>query len=74
VVDAGEITRLELLPDVTLSGLDGMIESDQKENTQRIGLKLELYIESDPEGKLKNSYPRYYPEWVVLHSKENQGF
>lgn len=61
-VDAGEITRLELLPDFTLSGLDGMIESVQKETTQRIGLELELYIEQDPEGKLKNSYPRSYPE------------
>ncbi|MEG4607583.1 hypothetical protein QUA86_20580 [Microcoleus sp. F6_B6] len=61
-VDAGETTRLELLPDFTLSGLEGMIESIQKETTQRIGLELELYIESDPEGKLKNSYPRSYPE------------
>ncbi|MEG4827385.1 hypothetical protein QUB07_16670 [Microcoleus sp. F8-C5] len=60
--DIGETTRLELLPDFTLSGLDGMIESDQKETTQRIGLELELYIEQDPEGKLKNSYPRSYPE------------
>jgi len=61
-VDAGETTRIELLPDFTLSGLDGMIESVQKETTQRIGLELELYIEQDPEGKLKNSYPRSYPE------------
>ncbi len=61
-VDAGETTRLELLPDFTLSGLDGMIENAQKETTQRIGLQLELYIEQDPEGKLKNSYPRSYPE------------
>lgn len=61
-VDAGETTRLELLPDHTLSGLDGMIESEQKETTQRIGLELELYIESDPEGKLRNSYPRSNPE------------
>lgn len=61
-VDAGETTRLELLPDPTLSGLDGMIESAQKETTQRIGLQLKLYIEQDPEGKLKNSYPRSYPE------------
>lgn len=61
-VDAGETTRLELLPDFTLSGLDGMIESAQKETTQRIGLKLELYIEQDPEGKLRNSYPGSYPE------------
>ncbi|MEG4494406.1 hypothetical protein [Microcoleus sp. D3_18_C4] len=61
-VDAGETTRLELLPDFTLSGLDGMIESVQKETTQRIGLQIELYIEQDPEGKLKNSYPRSNPE------------
>jgi len=61
-VDAGETTRLELLPDFTLSGLDGTIENAQKETIQRIGLQLELYIEQDPEGKLKNSYPRSYPE------------
>ncbi|MEG4506815.1 hypothetical protein QUA81_24055 [Microcoleus sp. F6_B4] len=61
-VDAGETTRLELLPDFTLSGLEGMIESIQKQTTQRIGLELEHYIEQDPEGKLKNSYPRSYPE------------
>ena len=61
-VDAGETTRLELLPDFTLSGLDGMIESVQKETTQRIGLELEHYIEQDPEGKLRNSYPRSKPE------------
>jgi hypothetical protein len=61
-VDAGETTRLELLPDFTLSGLDGMIESVQKETTLRIAIQLELYIEQDPEGKLKNSYPRSYPE------------
>ncbi|MEG4106729.1 hypothetical protein [Microcoleus sp. S13_C5] len=61
-VDAGETTRLEQLPDFTLSGLEGMIESAQKETIQRIGLQLELYIEQDPEGKLKNSYPGSKPE------------
>jgi hypothetical protein len=61
-VDAGETTRLELLPDLTLSGLDGMIENAQKETTQRIGLQLELYIEQDPEGKLRNSHPHSNPE------------
>lgn len=61
-VNAGETTRLELLPDFTLSGLDGMIEIAQKETIQRIGLELELYIEQDPEGKLRNSYPRSSPE------------
>jgi hypothetical protein len=61
-VDAGETTRLELLSDFTLGGLDGMIASVQKETTLGIGIQLELYIEQDPEGKLKNSYPRSYPE------------
>ena len=60
-VDAGETTRLELLPDFTLSGLDGMIENDQKETLQRIGCELELYIEQDPERKLRNSCPGSYP-------------
>lgn len=55
--DFGEITLLDKLPNFTLSGLDGLIEISQRETTQRIGLELELYIEQDPEGKLKNSYP-----------------
>lgn len=55
--DFGEVTLLDKLPNFTLSGLDGLIENSQRETTQRIGLKLELYIEQDPEGKLKNSYP-----------------
>lgn len=54
--DFGEITLLDKLPNFTLSGLDGLIEISQRETTQRIGLELELYIEQDPEGKLKNSY------------------
>ncbi|ODG96199.1 hypothetical protein A4S05_19495 [Nostoc sp. KVJ20] len=55
--DFGEITLLDKLPNFTLSGLDGLIEISQRETTQRIGLELKLYIEQDPEGKLKNSYP-----------------
>jgi hypothetical protein len=60
--DFGEITRLDNLPNPTLSGLDGFIENSQRETTQRIGLKLELYIEQDPEDKLKNSYPSSSPQ------------
>ncbi|MBD2695068.1 hypothetical protein [Anabaena catenula] len=55
--DFGEVTLLDKLPNFTLSGLDGLIENSQRETTQRIALELELYIEQDPEGKLKNSYP-----------------
>ncbi|MBR8832983.1 MAG: hypothetical protein DSM106950_02790 [Stigonema ocellatum SAG 48.90 = DSM 106950] len=60
--DFGEITLLDKLPNFTLSGLDGLIENSQRETTQRIGLELELYIEQDPEGKLKNSYPSSSPQ------------
>ncbi|GAX34483.1 hypothetical protein [Nodularia sp. NIES-3585] len=55
--DFGEVTLLDKLPHSTLSGLDSLIQNSQRETTQRIGLELELYIEQDPEGKLKNSYP-----------------
>ena len=56
--DFGEITLLDKLANFTVSGLDGLIENSQRESKQRIGLQLELYIEQDPEEKLKNSYPR----------------
>jgi hypothetical protein len=45
----------------TLSGLDGYIERLQREKTQRLGLKLERYIQQDPERKLRNCYPRTHP-------------
>ena len=60
--EVGETTLLERLPDFTISGLDGLIESSQRETTRRIGWELELYIEQDSEGKLKNSFPRSSPE------------
>ncbi|BAZ03111.1 hypothetical protein NIES37_71240 (plasmid) [Tolypothrix tenuis PCC 7101] len=56
--DFGEITLLDKLPNSTLSGLDALIENSQRESKQRIGLELKLYIEQDPEEKLKNSYLR----------------
>ncbi len=45
----------------TLSGLDGYIEQLQRETIQRLGLKLESYIQQDPLGKLRNCYPRTHP-------------
>lgn len=56
-----EITRQDNLSNLTLSGLDGLIESCMRETTIRIGLDLELYIEQDPEDKLKNSHPTTSP-------------
>ncbi len=51
--DFGEITLLDKLPNSTLSGLDGLIENSQRENSQRIGRELERYIEQIPKGILK---------------------
>lgn len=45
-----------------LSGLDGYIEQVQKEEIQRTGLELELYIEQDPEGKLRRCHPLQAPD------------
>jgi hypothetical protein len=45
----------------TLTGLDGHIERLQKEKIQRLGLSLERYIQQDPQQKLRNCYPRAYP-------------
>lgn len=62
VEDTGNITLLDTVAAPTLSGLDGLIESSQRETSQRIGLQLEIYIAQDPEEKLKNSSPRSCPE------------
>jgi hypothetical protein len=45
-----------------LSGLDGYIESLQKEKTQRLGLTVERYIQQDPQKILQNCYPRTNPD------------
>ena len=46
----------------SLSGIDAYIEQIQNQETQRIGLELEQYIESDPDGKLKNCHLKTQPE------------
>jgi hypothetical protein len=57
-------TWLEILPDPQfpppLTLLDIHIIKIQNDETQRIGLELEHYIEQDPEGKLKSCHPRQY--------------
>ena len=45
-----------------LSGLDGYIESLQREKTQRLGLAVETYIKQDPHQRLQKCYPRTNPE------------
>lgn len=45
----------------TLTGIDGYIEQVQREEKQRIGLKVEQYIEDDPEQKLRQCHPKASP-------------
>lgn len=62
--DSGE-TFGDLLPDEsssTLWDLEAEIQRHQEKlQNQRIGIKMRQYIEQDPEGKLRNCYPRAYP-------------
>ena len=66
--DAGrQTTRLDSLADdswgiPTLSGLEGQIEAQQRQEIQQIALKLEEYIELDPDGRLRNCHPRNHPD------------
>lgn len=46
----------------TLDGLEGYIENLQKQNIQRIGLEVELYLENDPDNRLKQCHPREKPD------------
>lgn len=45
----------------TLTGIDGYIEQLQQQESQRIGLKIEQYIENDPERKLSQCHPKVSP-------------
>lgn len=48
--------------DTTEVGIEQLIEQEQAKNQQRIGRELWQYIEDDPDGKLRNSYPDKKPE------------
>ncbi|MEZ2321095.1 MAG: hypothetical protein ACBR15_19055 [Microcoleus sp.] len=48
--------------DTTEVGIEQLIEREQAENKQRIGRQLWQYIEDDPDGKLRNSYPSDKPD------------
>lgn len=57
---------LELLPATnfeipTRSGLDNYIAQIEREQQQQVGLKLEQYVDRDPDEKLRNSHPQTYP-------------
>ncbi|MEZ2234186.1 hypothetical protein [Microcoleus sp.] len=48
--------------DTTEVGIEQLIEEEQSKNQQRIGRELWQYIEDDPDGKLRNSYPSDKPD------------
>ena len=58
----GGITFGETLPTSTPSGWNNIIENEQRAENQRLDGELRLYIEVDPEGKLRNCYPRKNPQ------------
>ena len=61
--DEGQSTTLgEKLPANTLSLLEIKIAELQQAKRERQGLAVQEYIKTDPEEKLKTSYPRQYPE------------
>ena len=46
----------------TYSGLDSYFEQQRRQSEQHLVVRLEEYVEQDPDGKLKNCYPRHHPE------------
>ncbi len=58
--DAGELMVGH--PPTALSGLDVYLEQQQQTAQQDFVLKLELYIETDPEDRLRQCHPRRYPQ------------
>ncbi|XZN92338.1 MAG: hypothetical protein ACM65M_05680 [Microcoleus sp.] len=48
--------------DTTEVGIEQLIEREQAKNQRRIGRQLWQYIEDDPDGKLRNSYPSDKPD------------
>ncbi len=46
----------------TLSGLEGYLEQLHTQEIREISFNLEIYIEQDPEGKLRKCHPRKHPD------------
>ncbi len=55
-------TFLDNLADRTIEGIYGIIEAEDRSESQRIDRELRDYIENDPEGILQNCHPRSYPK------------
>lgn len=61
VSSQGEVLGTASKPSI-LSGLETYVEQLQAQSDQQLATKLADYIEHDPEGKLRDSYPRKHPE------------
>ncbi|WP_333129484.1 hypothetical protein [Microcoleus sp. Pol11C3] len=58
--------------DTTVIGIEQLIEQEQVKNKQRIGRKLWQYIEDDPTGELRNSYPNEKIDKTQPNTPENR--
>ncbi len=55
VVKGAEVTELyEVIPAPTLNGIEGLLQQERK----NIAIKVRNYIDTDPEGILRNCHPR----------------
>ena len=55
--EGGKTTHLEQLCTETINGVDALIERQQQQHNQTIGLRLRQYIKTDPDRKLRNCRP-----------------
>ena len=46
----------------TYSGLDSYLEQQRRQSRQHLVIRLEKYVEQDPDRRLKNCYPRRHPK------------
>lgn len=64
--DDENFTLLDLLPETpktpNLDNIERYIEQWQKENTEKIFLKFEIYVEQDKKRRLRNCHPTEYPD------------
>ena len=58
--------------DTTVIGIEQLIEQEQAKNERRIGRQLWQYIEDDPRGELRNSYPNEKIDKKKPNNPENR--
>jgi hypothetical protein len=67
-----EFEAQEPIDHTTKNGIEQLIEREQAQNKQRIGRKLWQYIEDDPTGELRNSYPSEKIDKTKPNNPENR--